>query len=164
MRAFKASVMARNLDLGSIYTTKSMTYAQRILRINQDDAEANFWFGFGLSEGGGHREAIQYLDKAMQAGVQEAYLSAANNYIAMENKKNAVQVLNNYKIKYPQEAEVADRLIQEIEKQGRWNVWQVMQTAAPAPTTLRLHQHNKLYFRFIILQIDRCGGLFYGKN
>ncbi|HAB42165.1 MULTISPECIES: ABUW_2363 family tetratricopeptide repeat lipoprotein [Acinetobacter] len=135
MRAFKASVMARNLDLGSIYTTKSMTYAQRILRINQDDAEANFWFGFGLSEGGGHREAIQYLDKAMQAGVQEAYLSAANNYIAMENKKNAVQVLNNYKIKYPQEAEVADRLIQEIEKQGRWNVWQVMQTAAPAPTT-----------------------------
>ncbi|KGT46151.1 ABUW_2363 family tetratricopeptide repeat lipoprotein [Acinetobacter sp. HR7] len=126
IRAFKASVMARNLDLGSVYTTKSLTYAQRILKINQDDAEANFWFGFGLSEGGGHREAIPYLEKAMQAGVQEAYLSAANNYIAMENKKNAVQVLKNYKVKYPQEAEVADRLIQEIEKQGRWNVWQVM--------------------------------------
>lgn len=126
VRAFKASVMARNLDLGSVYTTKSMNYAQRILKINQDDAEANFWFGFGLSEGGGQREAIPYLDKAMKAGVQEAYLSAANNYIAMENKKNAVQTLKNYKIKYPQEAEVADRLIQEIEKQGRWNVWQVM--------------------------------------
>ena len=126
IRAFKASVMARNLDLGSVYTTKSLAYAQRILKINQDDAEANFWFGFGLSEGGGQREAIPYLDKAMQAGVQEAYLSAANNYIAMENKKNAVQILKNYKVKYPQEAEVADRLIQEIEKQGRWNVWQVM--------------------------------------
>ncbi len=126
MRAFKASVMARNLDLGSVYTTRSLSYAQRILKINQDDAEANFWFGFGLSEGGGHREAIPYLDKAMKAGVQEAYLSAANNYIAMEQKKNAVQTLKNYKIKYPQEAEVADRLIAEIEKQGRWNVWQVI--------------------------------------
>lgn len=126
MRAFKASVMARNLDLGSIYTTNSLTYAQRILKINQNDAEANFWFGFGLSEGGGHREAIPYLDKAMKAGVQEAYLSAANNYMAMEQKKNAIQTLKNYKIKYPQEAEVADRLITEIEKQGRWNVWQVL--------------------------------------
>ena len=126
MRAFKASVMARNLDLGSVYTTRSLNYAQRILKINQEDAEANFWFGFGLSEGGGHREAIPYLDKAMKAGVQEAYLSAANNYIAMEQKKNAVQTLKNYKIKYPQEAEVADRLIAEIENQGRWNVWQVI--------------------------------------
>ena len=97
MRAFKASVMARNLDLGSVYTTRSLNYAQRILKINQEDAEANFWFGFGLSEGGGHREAIPYLDKAMKAGVQEAYLSAANNYIAMEQKKNAVQTLKNYK-------------------------------------------------------------------
>ncbi len=132
IRAFKASVMARNLDLGSVYTTKSLTYAQRILKMNTDDAEANFWFGFGLSEGGGQREAIPYLDKAMKAGVQEAYLSAANNYIAMEQKKNAIQVLKNYKVKYPQEAEVADRLIAEIEKQGRWNVWQVLNpTQAP---------------------------------
>ena len=129
VRAFKASVMARNLNLGSVYTTNSLAYAQRILKINKDDAEANFWFGFGLSEGGGQREAISYLDKAMKAGVQEAYLSAANNYIAMEQKKNAIQTLKNYKVKYPQEGEVADRLIQEIEKQGRWNVWQVLNTA-----------------------------------
>ncbi len=129
VRAFKASVMARNLDLGSVYTTKSLAYAQRILKINQEDPEANFWFGFALSEGGGQREAMPYLDKAMKAGVQEAYLATANNYIAMEQKKNAVQTLKNYKLKYPQEAEVADRLITEIEKQGRWNVWQVLNTA-----------------------------------
>ena len=129
VRAFKASVMARNLDLGSVYTTKSLAYAQRILKINQEDPEANFWFGFALSEGGGQREAMPYLDKAMKAGVQEAYLATANNYIAMEQKKNAVQTLKNYKLKYPQEAEVADRLINEIEKQGRWNVWQVLNSA-----------------------------------
>lgn len=130
MRAFKASVMGRNLDLGHAYTSKSLTYAQRILKINQNDAEANFWFGFGLSEGGGQREAIPYLDKAMKAGVQEAYLSAANNYIAMEQKKNAINTLKAYKAKYPSEAEVADRLIQEIEKQGRWNVWQVLNSTS----------------------------------
>ena len=129
VRAFKASVMARNLDLGSVYTTKSLAYAQRILKINQEDPEANFWFGFALSEGGGQREAMPYLDKVMKSGVQEAYLATANNYIAMEQKKNAVQTLKNYKLKYPQEAEVADRLINEIEKQGRWNVWQVLNTA-----------------------------------
>lgn len=129
VRAFKASVMARNLDLGSVYTTKSLAYAQRILKINQEDPEANFWFGFALSEGGGQREAMPYLDKAMKSGVQEAYLATANNYIAMEQKKNAVQTLKNYKLKYPQEAEVADRLINEIEKLGRWNVWQVLNTA-----------------------------------
>ena len=131
IRAFKASVMARNLDLGSAYTTKSLNYAQQILKINTEDAEANFWFGFALSEGGGHREAIPYLDKAMKAGVQEAFLSATNNFIALEQKKNAVQTLKNYKVKYPEEAAVADRLILEIEKQGRWNVWQVMTTNAP---------------------------------
>ena len=129
VRAFKASVMARNLDLGSVYTTKSLAYAQRILKINQEDPEANFWFGFALSEGGGQREAMPYLDKAIKAGVQEAYLATANNYFAMEQKKNAVQTLKIYKLKYPQEAEIVDRLINEIEKQGRWNVWQVLNTA-----------------------------------
>lgn len=125
-RAFKASVMARNMDLGTAYTTKSLTYAQRILAIDPNDAETNFWFGFGLSEGGGQREAIPYLDKAIKAGVQEAYLSAANNYLWLEQKKNAIQTLKNYKIKYPDEAEVADRLIQEVEAGQRWNVWQVL--------------------------------------
>ncbi|WP_445115435.1 ABUW_2363 family tetratricopeptide repeat lipoprotein [Acinetobacter sp. WZC-1] len=130
IRAFKASVLGRNLDLGSSYTTKSLAYAQRILKLNKDDPEANLWFGFSLSEGGGQKEAVPYLDKAMKAGVQEAYLSAANNYIGMEQKKNAIQTLKNYKVKYPDEAEVADRLIQEIEKQGRYNVWQVLKTPA----------------------------------
>ncbi|ENW80853.1 hypothetical protein F909_02141 [Acinetobacter sp. ANC 3929] len=125
-RAFKASVMARNLDLGTSYTSKSLTYAQRILAINPSDAETNFWFGFGLSEGGGQREAIPYLDKAMKGGVQEAYLSAANNYLWLEQKKNAIQTLKNYKVSYPDEAEVTDRLIKEVETGKRWNMWQVL--------------------------------------
>lgn len=132
IRAYKAHVMARNLDLGSSYTTKAYGFAERLLKINPNDGEVNFWFGFSLSEGGGQKEAIPYLDKAMKAGVQEAYLSAANNYIALEQKKNAVQILKNYAVKYPDEAAVADRLIAEIERQGRWNVWQILNTPATA--------------------------------
>lgn len=124
IRAFKANVMARNLDMGPIHTTKSLSYAQRILRLNPNDAEANFWFGFSLSEGGGHREAITYLNKAMQAGVQEAYLSAVNNYLALQENKNAIQTLKNYMVVYPQEADVAQRLIQGIQTSGHWNIWE----------------------------------------
>ena len=130
IRAFKASVLGRNLDLGSSYTTKSLDYAQRILKINKEDPEANLWFGFSLSEGGGQKEAMPYLDKAIKAGVQEAYLSSTNNYLGMEQKKNAVQTLKNYKVKYPDEAEVTDRLIDEIQNMKRYNVWQTLKNPA----------------------------------
>ncbi|MFV5516183.1 ABUW_2363 family tetratricopeptide repeat lipoprotein [Acinetobacter gerneri] len=130
IRAFKASIMGRNLDMGPAYTTKSLKYAQRILKINQNDPEANLWFGFSLSEGGGQKEAIPYLDRAIKAGVQEAYLSSANNYLGMEQKKNAIQTLKNYKVKYPEEAEVADRLINEIQAGTRYNVWQILKNPA----------------------------------
>ena len=126
IRAFKASVLGRNLDLGSAYTTKSMTYAQRLLKMDKNDPETNFWFGFGLSEGGGQKEAIPYLEKAMKGGVQEAYLVSVNNYLALEQKKSAIQMLNNYKVKYPQEAQVVDRLTKEIQTKNRWNVWQIL--------------------------------------
>lgn len=130
IRAFKASILGRNLDLGSSYTTKSLDYAQRILKINKDDQEANLWFGFSLSEGGGQKEAMPYLNNAMKSGVQEAYLSAINNYLWMDQKKNAIQTLKNYKIKYPEEAEIVDRLVQEVEKEGRYNVWQILKNPA----------------------------------
>ncbi|MBF7683135.1 hypothetical protein I2F27_07320 [Acinetobacter sp. B5B] len=123
-RAFKASIMARNLDLGSQYTTQSLKYGQRLLKMAPNDPLVNFWFGFNLSEGGGQREAIPYLDKAVKAGVQEAYLSAANNYLYLEQNRNAITTLRNYKVKYPQEAQVADQLIKEIQTQGRTNVWE----------------------------------------
>lgn len=128
MRAYKASVMSRNLDMGAAYTTKSFNYAQRLRKIDNNDPELNFWFGFSLSEGGGQREALPYLNKAMNAGMQEAYLSTVNNYMNMEQKKNAIQTLKNYKLQYPQEAAVADQLIFEIEKKNRWNVWQILPT------------------------------------
>lgn len=124
VRAFKVSVMARNLDMGTQYTTKSLKYAQRLIRMTPNDPTTNFWFGFSLSEGGGQREAIPYLDKAIKGGVQEAYLSAVNNYLFLEQRKNALSTLSSYKAKYPEESQVVDRLVMEIQKQGRTNVWE----------------------------------------
>lgn len=126
LRAMKASSMARNMDLGEIYGPKSLSYAKRLLDMNSQDPIVNFWLGIGLSEGGALKEALPYLQNAMNAGVQEAYLSSANNYINLEQSKNALITLRNYKVKYPLEAAVADRLITEIESGRRFNVWQVL--------------------------------------
>lgn len=125
LRAYKANVMARNLDLGQIYSTKSLTYGQRLLQLNPNDGEVNFWFGFSLAEGGAQREAIPYLQKAINANVQEAHLSLANAYLGLEQKKNAIATLNNYVAKYPTEKAVINVLITEIQNNTRWNVWQV---------------------------------------
>lgn len=126
LRAYKTNVMARNLDLGQIYSTKSLNYAQRLVQLNPNDGELNLWFGFSLAEGGAQKEAIPYLQKAINANVQEAYLSLANAYLGLEQKKNAINTLNQYKAKYPTENRVVEQLIQDIQSNTRWNVWQVM--------------------------------------
>ncbi|GAA5006196.1 hypothetical protein GCM10023206_11490 [Acinetobacter puyangensis] len=125
IRAAKASSMARNLDMGEIYGPKALSYAKRLLAMQPKDPTINFWLGFGLSEGGAFKEAIPYLKVAMDAGVQEAHLSMANNYIYMEQKKNAITTLKNYKVKYPSEAQVTDQLIAEMDSGKRYNVWQI---------------------------------------
>lgn len=126
IRAAKASAMARNLDLGDIYGPKALGYSKRILAMKPNDPMTSFWLGFGLAEGGGFKEGLPYLKVAMDAGIQEAYLAAANTYLFMDQKKNAITTLKNYKIKNPSEAAVIDRLIQEIQAGQRYNVWQIL--------------------------------------
>ena len=124
LRAMKANTMARNMDLGEIYGPKALSYAKRVLDMNPQDPTVNFWLGFGLSEGGALKEAIPYLQAAMNGGVQEAYLSMANNYLYLEQNKNAITTLNNYKVKYPTEAAVVDQLVLGIQAGTVFNVWQ----------------------------------------
>ena len=66
---------------------------------------------------------MPYLNKALKADYQEAYLALANSYLQMEDKKNALTMLNNYKIKYPDEAGRTDKLIDEINAGQRFTVW-----------------------------------------
>lgn len=124
LRAAKASSMARNMDMGEQNGPKALSYAKRLLAMQPKDPNTNLWLGFGLSEGGAFKEAMPYLQTAMNANVQEAYLSMANNFLYLEQKRNAVTTLKNYKVKFPQESAVADQLISEIEAGTRYNVWQ----------------------------------------
>mgnify|MGYP001218861332 CR=1 FL=1 len=127
VRAAKASGMARNLDMGEHYGPKALSYAKRLLAMKPKDPTISFWLGVGLSEGGAFKEAIPYLTTAMDAGIQESYLSMANNYIYMEQKKNAITTLKNYAIKYPSEQAVVNALMKEFESGKRYNVWQLIQ-------------------------------------
>ena len=125
LRAMKANHIARNLDMGEAYGPKVLGYATRLLKNNPKNPEVNFWFGFGLSEGGALKEATSYLQIAMDAGIQEAHLSMANNFLYLEQKKNALTTLKNYQIKFPDEAATIAPLIAEIESGKRYNVWTV---------------------------------------
>ncbi|WP_051526563.1 hypothetical protein [Alkanindiges illinoisensis] len=124
LRAMKAHVLARNMDAGPDSAFKSAVYFQRLLKLKPADPETSFWYGFSLGEGGGFRESISHLDTAVKAEYQEAYLALAHSYLQMDDKKNALTVLNNYKIKYPDEATETDQLIAEIQAGKRYSMWQ----------------------------------------
>ena len=124
LRAMKAHVLARNMDAGPDSAFKSAVYFQRLLKLKPADPETSFWYGFSLGEGGGFRESISHLDTAVKADYQEAYLALAHSYLQMDDKKNALTVLNNYKIKYPDEATETDQLIAEIQAGKRYSIWQ----------------------------------------
>ncbi len=125
-RAAKASTIARNMDMGDQYGPKALSYAKRTFAMKPNDPQLSFWLGFGLAEGGAFKEAMPYLKTAMDANIQEAYLSMANAYIYMEQKKNAITTLKNYAVKFPTEQAVVDQLVSEIESGKRYNVWQVI--------------------------------------
>lgn len=124
LRAMKAHVLARNMDTGPDSAFKSAVYFQRLLKLKPADPETSFWYGFSLGEGGGFRESISHLDTAVKAEYQEAYLALAHSYLQMEDKKNALTVLSNYKIKYPDETIKTDQLIAEIQAGKRYSIWQ----------------------------------------
>lgn len=124
LRAMKSHVLARNMDAGPDSAFKSAVYFQRLLKLKPADPETSFWYGFSLGEGGGFRESIPHLDIAVKADYQEAYLALAHSYLQMEDKKNALTVLNNYKIKYPNDTPKTDQLIAEIQAGKRYSIWQ----------------------------------------
>ncbi len=124
LRAMKAHVLSRNMDVGTDSAFKSAVYFQRLLKLQPNDPETSFWYGFSLGEGGGFKESIPHLDKAVKADYQEAYLSLAHSYLQMDHKKDALTLLNNYKIKFPTDAENTERLIAEIQEGKRYSIWQ----------------------------------------
>ena len=123
LRAMKAQVLSRNMDVGGDAAFKSAVYFQRLLKLKPADPETSFWYGFTLGEGGGFKESIPHLDVAVKADYQEAYLSLADSYLQMDHRKDALTMLNNYKIKYPNDVQNTDRLIADIQEGKRYSIW-----------------------------------------
>jgi hypothetical protein len=124
IRAMKANVISRNMDVGNNATEKSIEYFERIFKLKPKDPEASYWYGFSLAEGGGFAESISHLNVAIKANYQEAYLALANTYLLQGKKKNATDTLNTYKSKFPSEAKYVNELIAQIKTGERYSIWQ----------------------------------------
>ncbi|ELA08793.1 hypothetical protein MOMA_00235 [Moraxella macacae 0408225] len=122
LRATKINAMARNLDLGSEYAVKASEYVTRALKIN-DTAEANFLYGAMLSEGGGFETGSKYLEKAEKMGFAEATQSLAQADLLNDKKERAIQRLNAFKAKYPNDPYIDEQL--RLVNSGEYYIWKI---------------------------------------
>lgn len=132
LRAMKANVIARNMDVGTNAAEKSIEYFGRLFKLKPKDPETSYWYGFSLAEGGGFQESITHLNVAIKANYQEAYLALANTYLLQGKKKNAIDTLTTYKTKFASDAKYADQLIAQIKSGARYAIWQYI----PDPATI----------------------------
>ncbi|GAC1376691.1 MAG: hypothetical protein NVS3B3_16720 [Aquirhabdus sp.] len=121
VQGFKVNGMARNLDVGSNTTTNADNFIRRALKLEPKNPETNYWFGVLLSEGGGMKEGIPYLNKAAKSKYNEAYLSLANAYLGLGNKAQAMASLRTYQSLVPNDSRIPDML--DAVKQNKASIW-----------------------------------------
>lgn len=122
LRAAKINAIGRNLDLGSDYAIHASNYIARALKLN-DTAEANFLYGVMLAEGGGFVEGSKYLEKAESMGYAEATQSLAQADLLDDKKERAIQRLNEFKAKYPNDPLIDEQL--RIVNNGQYYIWNI---------------------------------------
>lgn len=122
LRAAKINGIARNLDLGSDYAVNGSNFVARALKLN-DSAEANFLYGVMLAEGGGFDEGTKYLEKAEKMGYAEATQSLAQADLLNDKKERAIQRLNEFKAKYPNDPWINEQL--RIVNNGEYYIWKI---------------------------------------
>ncbi|MBC7752135.1 MAG: hypothetical protein H7Z73_10545 [Candidatus Saccharibacteria bacterium] len=121
VQAFKVNGMARNLDIGSNTTTNADNFIRRALKLEPKNPETNYWFGVLLTEGGGMKEGIPYLQKAAKSKFNEAHLSLANAYLGLGKKAQAIAELRIYQDLVPTDTRVPDML--DAVKQEKASIW-----------------------------------------
>lgn len=121
VQAFKVNGMARNLDVGSNTTTNADNFIRRALKLEPKNPDTNYWFGVLLSEGGGMKEGIPYLNKAAKAKYDEAHLSLANAYLGLGKKDQALAELRTYEKLVPTDTRVPDMI--DAVKQNKASIW-----------------------------------------
>lgn len=121
VQGFKVNGMARNLDVGSNTTTNADNFIRRALKLEPKNPDTNYWFGVLLSEGGGMKEGIPYLNKAAKSKYHEAHLSLANAYLGLGNKPQALASLRTYQGLVPNDSRVPDMI--DAVKQNKASIW-----------------------------------------
>ncbi|MEC7118751.1 MAG: hypothetical protein VXW65_02460 [Pseudomonadota bacterium] len=122
MRAVKINQIARNMDLGAQSAIKAGVYMRRAIALNPDNALANYWYGTMLSEGGGIKEGIPYLNRAAQAGHKKAYLALAQAYLHINQRPNALSALESYHTAEPEQQAWTASLIEQV-RAGKSLIW-----------------------------------------
>lgn len=121
IRAVQLNQVARNLDIGAESAVKAGVYMRRAIALKPEDASANYWYGTMLTEGGGFKEGIPYLNRAAQAGYKKAYLGLAEAYLHIDQRPNALSALESYSIAVPEQYVATNRLIEQI-REGKNSV------------------------------------------
>lgn len=122
LRAVKANQVARNLDTGMDAALKAGVYMRRLIALMPAHPEVNYWYGTMLAEGGGMKEGIPYLNKAIKSGYAEAYLPLAQAYLSLEKKQDALKTLQSYRATQKDDPSQADSLIAKVESGGS-SIW-----------------------------------------
>lgn len=122
IRAVQLNQVARNLDIGVQSAVKAGVYMRRAIALRPDDPTAQYWYGTMLTEGGGFREGIPYLNRAAQAGYKKAYLALAQAYLHIDQRPNALSALESYSIAVPEQQAATHSLIEQV-RAGKTNIW-----------------------------------------
>lgn len=122
IRAVQLNQVARNLDIGGQSAVKAGVYMRRAIALKPEDPAANYWYGTMLTEGGGFKEGIPYLNRAAQTGYKKAYLALAQAYLHIDQRPNALSALESYRIAEPEQQAMATNLIEQVQA-GKNSIW-----------------------------------------
>lgn len=122
LRAIQLNQVGRNLDLGVAATIKASVYMRRAIALNPEDASANYWYGTMLVEGGGMKEGVPYLNRAITLGYKPAYLVLAQAYLHLERREFALQALQSYYDAEPKQREWTTAVTEKI-RAGKNLIW-----------------------------------------
>jgi TPR repeat protein len=123
LRAVKVNQMARNMDVGTESALKAGVYMRRLIALQPANPEANYWYGIMLSEGGGVKEGIPYLNKAAKNGFKAAYLSLAHAYLMLTKKTEAVSALESYRVAVPEQQAQTETLLEAVRSGSKTGIW-----------------------------------------
>jgi len=122
LRAVQLHQVARNLDLGVGVAIKAGVYMRRAIALNPDDPRANYWYGTMLVEGGGIKEGIPYLNRAVSLGEKQAHLVLAQAYLHLERREFALKALQRYYEVEPAQQEWTAAVTEKI-RAGKSLIW-----------------------------------------